>query len=110
MLELLGENYYLNLQRIDDFVNVTTSGDTEENDKIAFVKYEMIKIMTDVIMTETEEIDEKLGNKASSQLTIPFKLAWNTMLFNPMRFDFTIIFIKYVDVDDIFVWLNPLLP
>ncbi len=82
MLELLGENYYLNLQRIDDFVNVTTSGDTEENDKIAFVKYEMIKIMTDVVMTETEEIDEKLGNKASSQLTIPFKLAWNTMLFN----------------------------
>jgi hypothetical protein len=42
----------------------------------------MIKIMTDVIMTETEEIDEKLGNKASAQLTIPFKLAWNTMLFN----------------------------
>ena len=57
-------------------------GVVEENDKIAFVKYEMIKIMTDVIMTETEEIDEKLGNKASSQLTIPFKLAWNTMLFN----------------------------
>jgi hypothetical protein len=35
-----------------------------------------------VIMSETEDIDEKLGNKASSQLTIPFKLSWNTMLFN----------------------------
>jgi hypothetical protein len=82
MLELLGENYYLNLERIDNFVNVPSSGDTEEIDKIAFVKYEMIKIMTDVIMSETEDIDEKLGNKASSQLTIPFKLSWNTMLFN----------------------------
>jgi hypothetical protein len=82
MLELLGENYYLNLERIDNFVNVPSSGDTEETDKIAFVKYEMIKIMTDVIMSETEDIDEKLGNKASSQLTIPFKLSWNTMLFN----------------------------
>jgi|TARA_R110000868_G_scaffold163985_3_gene396402 hypothetical protein len=82
MLELLGEHYYLNLERIDNFVNVPSSGDTEETDKIAFVKYEMIKIMTDVIMSETEDIDEKLGNKASSQLTIPFKLSWNTMLFN----------------------------
>jgi len=82
MLELLGEHYYLNLERIDNFVNVPSSGDTEETDKIAFVKYEMIKIMTDVIMSETADIDEKLGNKASSQLTIPFKLSWNTMLFN----------------------------
>jgi hypothetical protein len=42
----------------------------------------MIKIMTDVIMSESEDIDEKLGSKSSSQVTIPFKLAWNTMLFN----------------------------
>lgn len=85
MLELFGEHYYLNLQNIDNFVNVSNispSGTTEGDEKIAFVKYEMIKIMTDVIMTESEEIDEKLASKASSQLTIPFKLAWNTMLLN----------------------------
>jgi hypothetical protein len=85
MLELLGEHYYLNLENMDKFVNVSnmsSSGTTEGEEKIAFVKYEMIKLMTDVIMTETEDIDEKLGSKSSSQLTIPFKLAWNTMLLN----------------------------
>lgn len=85
MLELFGEHYFLNLENIDKFVNVSnmpTTGVTENEEKIAFVKYEMIKIMTDVIMTETEDIDEKLGAKSSGQLTIPFKLAWNTMLLN----------------------------
>lgn len=85
MLELFGEHYYLNLGNMDKFVNVTNmsvSGATETEEKIAIVKYEMIKLMTEVIMTESEEIDEKLGSKSSSQLTIPFKLAWNTMLLN----------------------------
>ena len=85
MLQLFGEHYYLNLENIDKFVNVSntpTSGITEGEEKIAFVKYEMIKIMTDVIMSESEDIDEKLGSKSSSQVTIPFKLAWNTMLLN----------------------------
>jgi hypothetical protein len=85
MLQLFGELYYLNLENIDKFVNVTnmsTTGTTEGEEKIAFVKYEMIKIMTDVIMSETEDVDEKLGSKSSAQVTIPFKLAWNTMLIN----------------------------
>jgi hypothetical protein len=85
MLQLFGELYYLNLENIDKFVNVTnmsTTGTTEGEEKIAFVKYEMVKIMTDVIMSETEDVDEKLGSKSSAQVTIPFKLAWNTMLFN----------------------------
>lgn len=84
MLQILGENYYLNLKNIDDFVNASnktvTTGETEE--RIAVVKYEMVKLLTDVIMTENEDIDEKLGSKSASNLTIPFKLAWNTMLFN----------------------------
>lgn len=86
MIQIFGENYYLNLNNIDKFVNVKgepTSGTTESGEeKIAFVKYEMIKILTDVVMTENEDIDEKLGTKSSLQLSIPFKLAWNTMLFN----------------------------
>ena len=82
MFELFGEHYYFNLTNIDQFVNgtVTVSGETEE--RINVVKYEMVKIMTDVIMTETEDIDEKLGSKSSGNLTIPFKISWNTMLLN----------------------------
>lgn len=44
----------------------------------------MVKTLIDVILSETEDIDEKLANKVSSQLTIPFKLAWNTMLVNKL--------------------------
>jgi hypothetical protein len=44
----------------------------------------MVKTLTDVILSESEDIDEKLGEKASGQLTIPFKLAWNTMLVNKL--------------------------
>lgn len=82
MLEIFGENYFLNLDNIDKFVNVSSSGTTENEEKIGVVRYEMIKLLTDVVMSESEEIDEKLASKASSQLTIPFKLAWNTMLLN----------------------------
>jgi hypothetical protein len=38
----------------------------------------MVKIMTEILVTENEEVDEKLGEK--SDLTIPFKLAFNTLL------------------------------
>ena len=40
----------------------------------------MVKLLTEVIMTEAEDVDEKLGSKGTNNLTIPFKLAWNTML------------------------------
>ena len=85
MLELLGEHYYLNLENIDKFVNVPQpepiSGETTD-EKIAIVRYEMVKLLTDVIMTENEDVDDKLGSKSANNLTIPFKLAWNTMLLN----------------------------
>ena len=35
--------------------------------------------MVEIIMTESEEVDETLGGK-SSELSIPFKLAFNTLL------------------------------
>jgi hypothetical protein len=68
------------MNEIEDFVNleiVTLSGGTNEQ-QIKYVKYEMIKMMMEVLMTEREEADEMLGNKSS--VTIPFKLAFNTLL------------------------------
>jgi hypothetical protein len=46
---------------------------------ISVVKYDILKVMIEVLMTESEEVDEKLGPK-SSELSIPFKLAFNTLL------------------------------
>ena len=83
MLTLFGENYYINLDNIDKYVNIqstSVSGSTEPEQHISIVKYEMIKTLTDVILSEHEDIDEKLGNK--SNLSIPFKLAFNTLLNN----------------------------
>jgi hypothetical protein len=68
------------MNEIEDFVNleiVTLSGGSNEQ-QIKFVKYEMIKMMMEVLMTEREDADEMLGNK--SAVSIPFKLAFNTLL------------------------------
>jgi hypothetical protein len=46
----------------------------------ASVKYELIKSMIDVLMTENEDLDENLGTKGQNNLSIPFKLAFNTLL------------------------------
>lgn len=77
MLKVLGENYYLDLDAIDKYVIIPNqSGNTDYN--ISVVKYELVKIMTEILVTENEEVDEKLGDK--SDLSIPFKLAFNTLL------------------------------
>jgi len=87
MLTIFNENYYLDLDRLEDYINIektkpdTPSEDGEEDSMqhISIVKYEVIKMMIEVIMTESEEIDEVLGHKNSS-VSIPFKLALNTLL------------------------------
>jgi hypothetical protein len=38
-------------------------------------------MLLDTILTEVETVDEKLGPN-NSELTIPFKLSFNTLLFN----------------------------
>jgi hypothetical protein len=80
MLKLFNEYYYVDIDAIEEFVNleiVPMSGGTNEQ-QIKYVKYEMIKMMMEVLMTEREDIDENLGHKSS--VTIPFKLAFNTLL------------------------------
>jgi len=80
MLKLFNENYYIDLDEIENVVNLEvtyTSGGTSEQ-QIKYVKYEMIKMMMEVLMTEREEMDEMLGPKSST--TIPFKLSFNTLL------------------------------
>jgi len=80
MLKLFNENYYIDIDEIEKFVNleiVALSGGSSEQ-QIKYVKYEMVKMMMEVLMTEREDADEMLGNK--SAVSIPFKLAFNTLL------------------------------
>ncbi len=78
MLKILNENYYLDLDQLDNYVNIGSSSGESEN-HISVVKYEMIKTMIEVVLSESDEIDETLGPK-SSDLSLPFKLAFNTLL------------------------------
>ena len=81
MLKILGENYYLDLDKIEQFTTILptegTTGTSENH--ISVVKYDMVKVLVDVIMTENEEVDETLGMK-TNELSIPFKLAFNSLL------------------------------
>lgn len=82
MLGILNEYYYLDLDKMEELVNLPTSSDGESGNTeqhISILKYDMLKIMVDVLLSESEEVDEKLGPK-SSELSIPFKLAFNTLI------------------------------
>jgi hypothetical protein len=82
MLSILNEYYYLDLDKMEELVNLPTSSDGESGSTeqhISILKYDMLKIMVDVLLSESEEVDEKLGPK-SSELSIPFKLAFNTLI------------------------------
>lgn len=84
MLAFLGENYYVDIEELEGKVNLNKeyipSGETDQ--QISVVKYDIYKNLIDVILTEREEMDENLGIHNSNNLTIPFKIAFNTLLIN----------------------------
>ena len=84
MLQVLGENYYLDLDKIDDFVqikDVKPSTGSTEGMHVSIIKYDTIKLLLEVIMDETEDVDEQLGAKGTNNLSVPFKIAFNTLLY-----------------------------
>ena len=96
MLQFLGENYYVDFESLESQVNIPKSDNKEviisedkdedkDEDKflqhISVVKFETIKMMLEVVLTEREEMDDNLGIRGSSKsLSIPFKIAFNTLL------------------------------
>jgi hypothetical protein len=85
MIKVLGENYYIDLDKVEEYLDMTNqfqpediSGTTEM--KINIIKFEMVKMLMDTVLTEHEEIDEQLGLKSSTNTSIPFRLAFNSLL------------------------------
>jgi hypothetical protein len=81
MLKILGEHYYLDLDAIEKYTTVEPPKDftgASEN-HISVVKYEMVKSLSEVLLTESEDVDETLGMK-TNELSIPFKIAFNSLL------------------------------
>jgi hypothetical protein len=85
MIKVLGENYYIDLDKVEEYLDMSDqnsenefSGETEV--KINMLKFELVKMLLDTVLTEHEEIDEQLGIKSSSNTSIPFRLAFNSLL------------------------------
>lgn len=86
MIQVLGENYYIDLDQIENYLDMSQvdnstsdiSGVTET--KINIIKFEMVKLLLDTVLSEPESIDEKLGMKSNSSVSIPFRIAFNSLL------------------------------
>lgn len=83
MQKVLGENYYIDLDKIEEFLDITELepnpekiGTTEM--RVNIIKFEMVKMLLETVLSEQEIADEKLGLKSST--SIPFKLAFNSLL------------------------------
>lgn len=84
MINVLGENYFIDLDKVEEYLEIDDSsyiesGDTEA--RINLVKFELVKMLLDTILTENEEgYDERLGLKSSPKTSLPFGIAFNTLL------------------------------
>jgi len=75
LFNTFGENYYIDLDKLEKEIELTNStGETQ----VHLVKYEMIKMMLETVLTEADSVDEKLGPN-NSELTIPFKISFNSL-------------------------------
>ena len=88
MIKVLGENYYIDLDKVEEYIDMSSQVDDEDDEtmsgstemKINIIKFEMVKMLMDTVLTEHEEVDEKLGLKSSANTSIPFRLAFNSLL------------------------------
>lgn len=85
MIKVLGENYYVDLDEVEDYLDMSDDNTTESSTgttemKINIIKFEMVKMLLETVLTEQEDTDEKLGLKSSSNTSIPFRIAFNSLL------------------------------
>jgi hypothetical protein len=81
MVKIFNEYYYVDLERFETYLSIPPKeGEENSDNQFSAIKYEMSKLMVEVIMSEHKELDETLGITNQSDLSIPFKLAFNTLL------------------------------
>lgn len=98
LLEIGGKELYLDIDRLSEIVRIEQEplpltvnegqGDVEIEEPlpdtgslhIDVTKYEMYREMIGALMMYNEEVDNKMGIVALHNATIPFKIAFNTLL------------------------------
>ena len=84
MIQTLGENYFIDLDEIEKYLDMgqdeNSSDSSTGETRINIIKFEMVKMLLETVLTEQEIMDEKLGMKANSNTSIPFRIAFNSLL------------------------------
>lgn len=84
MLKVFDEHYFIDLDAIEKYLDISepeselTTGSTEI--KVNVIKFEMVKMLLETMLTEQEVPDEKMGMKGTTNTSLPFRLAFNTLL------------------------------
>jgi len=86
MFTIFGEEYFIDIDAIENYIQIpkkeviSSSGETDDHTSISIVKYEIIKLLLEIVMDETEPVDEIMAKKSNSELTLPFKISFNSLL------------------------------
>ena len=101
LLEIGGKELYIDVERLSEIVRIEpdvrieknielteeTEEDLEENEtvdesvmQIDVTKYELYREMIGTLLSYNEEIDDRMGKVALNKTSVPFKLAYNTLL------------------------------
>ena len=75
MINVLGENYYIDLDEIEQYLDMSDETTTEPltgttEMRINIIKFEMVKLLLETVLSENEIMDDKLGIKSSSNTTV----------------------------------------
>lgn len=87
MLEIFGKTYYIDIDKITEKCRLeketkSESGEEEDTTTINIFKYEILKICLERVLTEDGEIDESIGMFNTSNVSLSFKIAFNTLINN----------------------------
>ena len=85
MIEFLGQMYYIDMDVLEDFVELKdfkpSSDEDKEHQHFSIIKFELIKMMIEVVLTERiDDMDDNLGLHNAKSTSIPFRIAFNTLL------------------------------
>ena len=94
LLEICGKELYFDIDKLSDICKIEEVESDEDEPKeieklplmenmgmqIDVTKYEMYREMIGTLLMYQEQIDNKMGMVGLNSTTVPFKLAYNTLL------------------------------
>jgi hypothetical protein len=86
MLELFGKHYIIDIEEVTNACktgNKTQDDDGNDTYEINIFKYELLKLCVERILNEYEKEDSELaGYNSNNDVSLSFKLAFNTLIKN----------------------------